>query len=355
MNASRKRRFGRMDFDVTQLGLGAAPIGNIFRPITDSDARAMIDEAWSAGVRLFDTAPMYGHGLSEHRCGSALHGRTRSEYVLSTKVGRLLKPMDPSRIDFGWWVDVPPMAIVFDYSYDGTLRSIEDSLQRLLTHRIDIALIHDIDVFTHGREGQKERFREAMNGAYKALLRLRDEGVVGAIGCGVNEWQVCEKALTEGDFDCFLLAGRYTLLEQEALDSFLPECERRGVAVILGGGFNSGILATGPVPGAKYNYTEAPSHIMERTARIKAVCDRHGVPLAAAALQFVLAHPSIPTVIPGTRSVDQLRQNVRLLDLAIPQDLWEELRSERLLSPFAPTPASRSRWDVPEAPLQLQA
>jgi D-threo-aldose 1-dehydrogenase len=205
--------------------------------------------------------------------------------------------------------------------------------------RIDIAFIHDCDVFTHGEDQQKVHFKTAMDGAWKALEKLRSEGHLKAIGIGVNEWQVCHQALVERDFDCFLLAGRYTLLEQEALDDFLPLCVERGAAVVIGGGYNSGILATGAVPGAKYNYSPAPEPIMKKVAAMETVCRAHNVSLAAAALQFVLAHPAVPTIIPGTRTVDQLNQNLDLINAPIPADFWAELKKGGLLRDDAPVPA----------------
>lgn len=321
------------------MGYGAAPIGNIFRPISETEAAAMIDAAWDAGVRYFDTAPMYGHGLSEARLGAALRWRPRDDYVLSTKVGRVLTAKRRQDIEFAPWVDGLPFAMRFDYSYDGTMRSIEDSLQRTGLERFDIAFIHDCDGFTHGPERQPGRFREAMDGAWRALDRLRAEGTVRAIGVGVNEWEVCLAALRERDFDCFLLAGRYTLLEQDALDEFLPLCEARDAAVVLGGGYNSGILATGAVSGAKYNYGPAPEPILEKTRRIEAVCARHGIPLKAAALQFVLAHPAIPTNVPGTRTVAQMAENLAIFRTEIPAAFWQELRHQGLIRQDAPLPA----------------
>ena len=247
----------------------------------------MIQEAWNTGVRYYDTAPMYGHGLSELRTGHSLRWKNRDDYVLSSKVGRILKPARKGDIDYAPWTNAGRNTMHFDYSYDGTMRSFEDSLQRLNLERMDICFIHDIDVFTRGDE-QPEVFKQAMDGAWKALSELRDQGVVKAIGVGVNEWEVCHAALEERDFDCFLLAGRYTLLEQASLDKFLPLCEERGAAVVVGGGFNSGILATGAVDGAKYNYAPAPADIMDRVKKIEAVCAEHDVPLPAAALQFVV-------------------------------------------------------------------
>ena len=338
MDPAKKRRFGRVDLDVTLMGYGAAPIGNIFRPVAEEEAAAMIHAAWNAGVRCFDTAPMYGHGLSEARLGAGLRWYPRHEYVVSSKVGRLLAAAPRKEIEFAPWVDGLPFRMRFDYSYDGAMRSIEDSLQRLGLEHIDIAFIHDCDVFTHGPQHQPGRFREAMDGAWRALDRLRSEGVLKAIGVGVNEWQVCLEALQQRDFDCFLLAGRYTLLEQEALDEFLPLCEARGAAVVLGGGYNSGILATGAVPGAKYNYGPAPEPIMERTRRIEAVCARHGVPLKAVALQFVLAHPAIPTNVPGARTVAQMEENLAVFRTEVPAAVWDELKREGLIRQDAPVP-----------------
>jgi D-threo-aldose 1-dehydrogenase len=338
MNPVEKRKWSRSGLETTLMGFGAAPIGNFLKPISEEDSAALIRTAWTAGIRYFDTAPMYGHGLSEARCGYALRWYPRDQFVISTKVGRLLKSRKRSEIDFTPWVDALPFQPRFDYSYDGTMRSIEDSLQRLGLEHIDIALIHDVDVFTHGRERQPEIFKTAMDGAGRALLKLRDEGVVKAVGVGVNEWEVAYEAIKQQDFDCLLLAGRYTLLEQDALDGFLPFCEKNGVSVILGGGYNSGILATGAVPGAKYNYTAAPEPILERVRKIEQVCQEYSVPLKAASLQFVLGHPAIPTNIPGVRTVAQLDDNLETFKAKIPAAFWEELKRRELIRADAPTP-----------------
>ena len=338
MLATAKRKFGRVDLEVTAMGFGAAPIGNFLKPITEETSKAMIDAAYDAGLTYYDTAPMYGHGLSELRVGQGLRWRDRDSVVISTKVGRILKPTPRKEVDFTPWVDAAPFTCAFDYSYDGVMRSFEDSLQRLALERIDIAFIHDVDVFTHGEDQQKIHFRTAMDGAWKALEELRAGGLVTSIGLGVNEWQVCHQALIERDFDSFLLAGRYTLLEHDALDDFLPLCVERGAAVVIGGGYNSGILATGAVAGAKYNYSPAPEEIMTKVAAMEAVCKRYGVSLPAAALQFVLAHPAVATIVPGTRTVQQLEQNLDLIDTAIPVDFWAELKSKGLLREDAPTP-----------------
>jgi D-threo-aldose 1-dehydrogenase len=338
MHPSQKRKFGRVDLEVTAFAFGTAPIGNIFRPISEQESDAMIQASWDAGVRYFDTAPMYGHGLSELRTGQSLRWKKRDDFVLSSKVGRVLKPAKRASINFTPWVDGAPFTVQFDYSYDGTMRAFEDSLQRLALERMDICFIHDIDVFTRGAD-QPAVFREAMDGCWRALAKLRAEGVVKAIGVGVNEWQVCHEALKQRDFDCFLLAGRYTLLEQDALDEFLPLCEKRGAAVVVGGGFNSGILATGAKAGAKYNYAPAPAHIMDKVAKIETVCAEYRVPLPAAALQFVMAHPAIPSFIAGTRTVQQLQQNLDWFKHPIPAAFWADLKKKGLLREDAPVPA----------------
>ncbi len=337
MKPDTKAKFGRVDLEVTAFGFGTAPIGNIFREIDEATSDAMIQTAWDAGVRYFDTAPMYGHGLSELRTGHSLRWKNRDDFVLSSKVGRILKPARKADIDYAPWTNAGRFTMQFDYSYDGTMRSFEDSLQRMALERMDICFIHDIDVFTRGDE-QPDVFEQAMDGCWKALSDLRDQGVVKAIGVGVNEWQVCHEALKRHDFDCFLLAGRYTLLEQEALDAFLPLCEERGAAVVVGGGFNSGILATGAVEGAKYNYAPAPPEIVEKVRRFEAVCAAHNVPLPAAALQFVVAHPAIPSFIAGTRTVEQLNQNLAWFSHPIPGVFWADMKAKGLLRDDAPVP-----------------
>jgi len=338
MHPGEKRKFGRTDLEVTAFGFGTAPLGNIFREIDEATSQEMFARAWEAGVRFFDTAPMYGHGLAELRTSHALRWKTRDDFVLASKVGRLLRPARRDTIDFAPWTNAAPFTMHFDYSYDGTMRAFEDSLQRLGLERMDMCFIHDIDVFTRGNE-QPEVFEQAMDGAWRALERLRSEKVVKAIGVGVNEWQVCHEALLRHDFDCFLLAGRYTLLEQEALDAFLPLCQQRGAAVVVGGGFNSGILATGAREGAKYNYAPAPRDILAKVAKIEAVCAEHGVPLAAAALQFVVAHPAVPSFMAGTRTIEQLDQNLAWFSHPIPADFWADLKKKGLLREDAPVPA----------------
>lgn len=289
-------------------------------------------------MRYFDTAPYYGHGLSEARIGQYLRWKPRHEFVLSTKVGRVLQPALRKDIDFKPWVDGLPFTCRFDYSYDGSMRSFEDSLQRMGLEYIDILFIHDANVFTHGPEMQKVYYKQAMNGCYRALAKLRDEGLVKAIGVGVNNWEVMLDFMKAGDFDTLLVAGRYTLLEQDALNELLPLCERRGAALVIGGGFNGGILATGTIPGAKWNYAPAPDHIVQKVRKIEAVCAKYNVPLAAAALQFLLAHPAVASHIPGTRSVAQMAQNIALVAHPIPPELWQDLKVADLLRPDAPVP-----------------
>ena len=313
-----------------RLGLGGAPLGNLYAPLGDDEALRTIEEAWRLGVRYFDTAPLYGHGLSEVRLGRFLQVQPRDSYVLSTKVGRLLSPDPDPPAERDGYVQAQPFAPRFDYSHDGALRSIEDSLERMRIDRIDIVFIHDIDRHTHG-DAQPERFREAMDGAYRALDRLRDEGVVGAIGIGVNEWQVCCDALRERDFDCLMLAGRYTLLDNSAAAELVPMCLEKGVRLILGGVFNSGILASGNLSNAHFDYRPADGPVREKAAHIARICHEFGVQLPAAALQFAMACRCAAAVVVGARSAAEIAQSVTYRDAPIPAALWEALVVEGLL------------------------
>jgi D-threo-aldose 1-dehydrogenase len=339
---------GSRALDLTVMGFGGAPLGNLYAPVSEEDAQATLEAAWDAGIRIYDTAPLYGFGLSEERFGRVLSGRPRDEFVISTKVGRLLEDCAPEDVPEYNFYDTPSRTFRYDYSYDGVMRSHEASLKRLNQDRVDILLVHDVDVFTHGTpEASDRRIRELFDlGGYRAIDELRSAGTVKAIGAGLNEWEICEKLLRLGDFDCFLLAGRYTLLEQEALDSFLPLCEERNVGIILGGPFNSGILATGPVPDARYNYAPAPPDILARVTRIEAVCLAHGVKLIEAALQFVLGHPVVKTVIPGANSPGQVTSNMRLLNARIPPAFWSDLKSEGLLRADAPVPGDKLKAEA---------
>lgn len=326
------------------LGFGSSSLGNLYRAVDDAVADETVQAAWDAGLRYFDTAPHYGFGLSEKRVGAALARLDPGETaILSTKVGRRLDPVpgkDLAQLRQGF-VSPEPVESAFDYSYDAIMRSFESSRQRLRREQIDILYAHDIGRFTHG-DDHPARFAEFMSGGYKAMRELRDGGVVGAIGLGVNEYQVCEEVLVEADLDVVLLAGRYTLLEQESLDTFLPLAERRDVKIVLGGPYNSGILARGVRGRADvhYNYEPAPPEIVARVGAIEDVCDAHGVPLAAAALQFPLAHPQVVSVIPGMGSARHVRSSLELMAVDIPEALWRDLKTRGLIRDDAPTPTS---------------
>jgi D-threo-aldose 1-dehydrogenase len=341
MRATDTRPLGRTKLRVTILGLGTATLGNLYAPVTDADAAATLTAAFDSGLNFVDTAPFYGHGWSEHRVGEALRNRKRDGIVLSTKIGRLLQPKDPAKgIDGGVVAAVLPFEPMFDYSYDGVMRSLEDSLQRLGTHRVDVLLIHDVDRWTHGsQEASDRRIKEVMEGGYKAMVKLREAGVIGAIGAGLNEWDTCQTLAEISDLDCFLLAGRYTLLEQESLKTFLPLCAKRKIGIFLGGPYNTGILATGAVSGAMYNYAPAKPDILERVRKIEAVCRRHEVTLASAALQFPLAHPAVCAVIPGAKTAAEVKRNIATVEAPISADLWAELKQEKLIAADAPVPA----------------
>jgi D-threo-aldose 1-dehydrogenase len=332
------RSAGELQF--TELGFGAAPLGNLYRPLTERDARATLDAAWSVGCRYYDTAPLYGLGLSETRLNGFLRAKPRDSYLLSTKVGRLLEVCPPEqRTRPEAFFETPSRRERFDYSYDGVMRSLEFSLERLGIDRIDIVYAHDVDVFTHGsRAASDQRIKELMEGGYRALADLRDRGVIKAIGAGINEWNVAERLARAGDFDMFLLAGRYTLLEQEALESFLPYCVQRNIGIALGGPFNSGILATGPKRGAYYNYAPASAEILDRVARIQAICKANGVKLAEAALRFPLGHPAVVSVIPGAQKPGEVRRNAEMLSAKIPPALWRDLKAAGLMRADAPAP-----------------
>jgi len=347
MPAARKlptRPLGRRGPPVSVIGFGAAPLGDLYTKIDEVTALATVRAAVEAGVTLIDTSPHYGNGLAEHRCGTALRGVARESYLLSTKVGRRMEPRQAGGAAVAVGAAAPgfagglPHKAIIDYSYDGTMRSFEQSLLRLGLDRIDILLIHDVDVWTHGPQAIEARFKEAMEGAYRALSELREQSVVKAIGVGVNEAQMCERFADAGDFDVMLLAGRYSLLEQPALDSFLPLAERKGISLMLGGVFNSGILATGAVTGARYNYRPAPPDILAKVARLEEVCAAHGVRLADAALRFPLGHAAVASVVLGAVTPREVERNVASLSSPIPAALWRDLKARGLLHQDAPTP-----------------
>ena len=340
MNPFDRRPIGASGLEVDALGFGCATLGNLYRDMTDADARDVLEAGLRHGFRYFDTAPHYGQGLSERRVGDALRRSTTQEYVLSTKVGRLLRPAGYARERHGY-VSPMPFDIAYDYGYEGVMRSFEDSLQRLGLDRIDILFMHDIGEYTHGKDNER-LFPIAMEEGYQALDELRSGGLVRAIGIGANEFQVCEAALNYGDWDCFLLAGRYTLLEQGAIASFFPACERHSSSVIIGGAYNSGILATGVLESRRvyYDYGPAPREIIDRVAAIERVCRDFSIPLAAAALQFPLAHPAVISVIPGMGRARRIGQTLELFSTDIPEQFWQALLDQSLLDADAPTPLS---------------
>ncbi len=341
MDPAATREIGRSGVPVTQLGFGGASIGELNAVLDEEDAVGAVREAWDAGIRYFDTAPWYGRGLSELRTGSGLRGKPRDEFVLSTKIGRWLRaPARPELFERAPWTGGNTMEVVFDYSYDGIMRSYEQSQLRLGMPRYDMAVIHDLDSLYHGSGARLEwYFGQLAASGWRAIHELRQAGQIRAIGAGVNERGMITRFLDLMDLDFFLIAMPYTLLHQEVLEDEFPLAVSRGCSFIIGAPFQSGILATGPTANAHYNYAPAPAAIRDRVGRIQAVCERHGVPLAAAALQFPLGHPQVSSVIPGAAGVAQSRRNVETFTHPIPADLWAELRHEGLVREDAPVPA----------------
>ncbi|OLC52829.1 MAG: pyridoxal 4-dehydrogenase [Chloroflexi bacterium 13_1_40CM_4_68_4] len=340
MNPAEPRSLGRTGVRLTQMGFGGASIGELFVRVPEEDALSCLRAAWDAGIRYFDTAPWYGRGLSELRTGAGLRDRPRAEYVLSTKVGRWLRaPADPARFSTAPWTGGVTFEVVFDYSYEGIMRAYEQSQLRLGLTRYDLAIIHDLDLLYHAPEQKLATYFEQLaTSGFRALAELKTAGLIRGIGAGINALGLIPRFLELFDMDFFLVAMPYTLLHQEVLEVEFPRCVERGVGFVIGAVFSSGILATGAAPGAHYNYAPAPPDILERVRRIEAVCARHGVPLAAAALQFPLGHPSVASVIPGASRPDQVRRNVAGFRQPIPQALWAELKAEGLLRQDAPVP-----------------
>ena len=313
MGTLNKVPLGRTTLRVTRLGLGTAPLGGLFEAVSDDEAHRVVEAAWQAGMRFFDTAPLYGHGLAEQRLGTVLRTKPRDEFVLASKVGRLLRadaPPEPGQAYKG----VPPVNPVFDFSYDGVMRSVEESLARFGLDRVDVLHIHDPD----------EHYDEAVGGAYRALDRLRAEGSIRAVGAGMNQAEMLARFARAADFDCFLLAGRYTLLDRTGAQELLPLCVEKNIAIIAGGVFNSGILAD-PRPGATFDYQAAPTELVHKAERLRQICAAHGVELKAAAIQFPLRHPAVPTVLTGCRTVAEVEENVRMFQTHVPDELWREL------------------------------
>ena len=326
MDPLEKVRLGNTEVKVTRLGMGGAPMGGLVTDAGANIANETLKQAYEEGVRYFDTAPLYGSGKSEVFFGEFLSTLDRDSFTLSSKVGRLLNRTDTPSED-PIYRNLPEVKVRFDYSRDGVLRSIEESLTRLNLDRVDVALIHDPD----------DHYEEAMDTAFPTLADLRSQGVIGAIGSGMNQWEMLADFARKGDFDCFLLAGRYTLLDYSALETFLPLCLEKHISVILGGPYNSGILASDLKPEATYFYQAAPQEVLTRASEIKKICTKHNVELKAAALQFGLLHPAIASTIPGARKPAEVLQNIESAGAEIPNDLWNELKAEGLLPASAPT------------------
>jgi D-threo-aldose 1-dehydrogenase len=343
MDPFKLRKLGRSDVMLPQMGFGGAPLGDLFTKVSEADAEATLAAAWQGGIRYYDTAPWYGRGQSEHRIGRFLYRQPRNEILLSTKVGRVFRaPVNPSRSPadgITGWAGGLQFEHRFDYSYDGIMRSYEDSLQRLGMTRVDVLVIHDLDFWHHRTEPLVAAFlAQLATSGYRALAELKAAGLIGAIGAGINELGMIPRFLDLFDLDFFLLALRYTLGEQETLDVELPRAAEKGVGFIIGAVFSSGIYATGPVAGAKYNYADASPADLDKARRIEAACQRHGVPLPAAALQFPLHHPLVASVIPGGFRPEHVTTNIAHMRHEIPNALWAELKQERLIRADAPTP-----------------
>jgi D-threo-aldose 1-dehydrogenase len=312
--------------DVTAIGLGTAPLGGLFSPVSDADAEATIERAWSLGVRFFDTAPLYGFGLAERRLGDFLRRQKRDSFAISTKVGRLLRPANAAPED-DHYKGTPDERPQFDFSYDGVMRSVEESLDRLRLDRVDVLLVHDPD----------DHYEDAVAGAFRALRRLREDGTVKAIGAGMNQSGMLGRFAEAAPVDCFLLAGRYTLLDQGALTTLFPVCQAKDIGIILGGIYNSGILAN-PRAGAKFNYEDADAALVARALALEALCRKHGTELKAAAVQFCMAHPAVTVALQGARTAMEVSDNIAMAERSVPSAFWQELRERNLVDVSAPLP-----------------
>ena len=313
--------------DVTSIGLGSAPLGGLFSPVSDADAHATLERGWSAGIRFYDTAPLYGFGLAERRLGAFLRQQKRDSYVISTKVGRLLRAPDGSAVEDDYYKGTQAERPVFDFSHDGVMRSVEESLGRLGLDRVDVLLVHDPD----------DHYDEAVSGAFRALQRLRADGTVKAIGAGMNQSEMLVRFAEAVPVDCFLLAGRYTLLDQGALDALFPVCQAKSIGILLGGIYNSGILAN-PGAGAKFNYEDADAALVARAIELDELCRKHGTELKAAALQFCMAHPAVTVAVLGARNAGEVADNIAMSEKTVPPAFWQELRSRNLVDACAPLP-----------------
>jgi D-threo-aldose 1-dehydrogenase len=333
MKHTDRRKLPRVDLAVPIFGLGCAQLGGLFQPMSDAAAAALVQSAWDEGVRFFDTAPYYGYTLSERRLGAALASHPPAEYVLSTKVGRLMRPDSSVKPGDDGFAEPLPFKPIYDYSHDGVLRSFDDSLQRLGVAKVDMLFVHDIGRVTHGERHDHHWEQLTRGGGFRALESLRREGRVRAVGLGVNEWEVVHDALQETDLDVSMLAGRYTLLEQSSLP-LMDESARRGHAIVVAGPFNSGVLAGS----GHFNYGHAPEAVLKRVGELEALCREFDVPLPAAALQFPLAHPAVVTCMAGAHDAAQLRQNLAWLRQPLPDALWHGLRERGLVDERAPLP-----------------
>ncbi|MHA6644861.1 aldo/keto reductase [Mesorhizobium sp. A623] len=321
-----RRRIGKTELEVTEYSFGGASLGNLYHAVTRGDAMATLDAAWNAGMRYFDTAPHYGFGLSERRFGDYLRDKPRNDYVLSTKVGRLLQPVPNDQVPDLGFVDPLPFKPVYDYSYDGIMRSLEASYARLGLNRIDMLYVHDIGVYTHGFELTKVHLRQLLDGGIRALEELKSTGVISAYGLGVNEVEVCLNVMHRAPLDCILLAGRYSLLDRSAEAELIPLCRKDQTSLVIGGVFNSGILATGARPGSNFDYGAASDDILRKVAAMEAVAAQGGYPLAAAAMRFPLEEPAVATVLIGTAKASSVTRNIDLLDVPVPAEAYEKYR-----------------------------
>ena len=333
----QNKTLGKSGIKISPIGFGGATLADLNTKLDDIECYKTLEKAFNSGINYFDTAPLYGYGLSEHRLGNFLKTLNRDQFILSTKVGRYMTPADPDKIDrliFKSTLDFSPN---FDYSYDGVMRSFEQSLFRLGLSKIDICLIHDVDGVTH-KEEVENRFKEAMNGAYKAIEKLKSEKVIKAIGVGLNESYWCKKFAESGDFDCMILAGRYTLLEQGGLTEFLPLAKKKNIGIILAGVFNSGVLIKGVTKDSTYDYAKIPNHIIEKYNAINEVCNDFNVPIAAAAIQFSNAHSAVSTLLLGMDYPEQVQENLNLFNFKIEKEFWLTLLEKKLIDPESPIP-----------------
>jgi D-threo-aldose 1-dehydrogenase len=329
----RTRRIGRTKLEVTEVSFGAAALGGLYRACPRETAMETLQAAWDSGIRYFDVAPWYGLGLAERRVGDFLRDQPGKEWVLSTKVGRLLRPVPTGTVPDYSYVDPLSFDADYDYSYDGIMRSVEFSYARLGLNHIDILYVHDIGVYTHGAAKNAVYQKQLLDSGIKALEELKSSGAISAFGLGVNEVPVCLDVMRNADIDCILMAGRYTLLDRSAVAELLPLCRQKGTSLVVGGVFNSGILATGPVPGSHFDYMPANDDVLAKVGAMEAIAKKHGVPLAAPALQFPLRNPLVSSVLIGTAKASSLERNMQLFEPALPDTIFPEFDNLTLVAP----------------------